>query len=97
MEKSRLYDYTDYDLIARIGHILELKTNPCLPAPVPTEGGAGRCVIIFGICVMMRASRDFQEPSLFRADEKNDHGPSKEEDEKDEKLFYQFGVHMISF
>jgi len=89
MEKSRLYDYTDYDLIARIGNILEPKTNPCLPA--------GRCVIIFGICVIMRASRDFQEPSLFRADEKNNHGPSKEEDEKDEKLFYQFGVHMISF
>ena len=21
-------------------------SNPCLPAPVPTEGGAGRCVVI---------------------------------------------------
>jgi hypothetical protein len=33
---------------------------------------------------------------LLRADEKNNHGPSKEEDEKNEKLFYQFGVHMTS-
>jgi hypothetical protein len=44
----------------------------------------------------MRASRNFQEPSLFRTDEENDHCPSKEEDEKDEKLFYQFGVHVAS-
>ena len=88
MEKSRLHDYTDYDLIARIGNILEPKTNPCL--------SAGRRVIIFGICVIMRASRDFKKPSLFRADEENNHCPSKEEDEKDEKLFYQFGVHMTS-
>jgi hypothetical protein len=75
-------------LIAGIGNILELKRNPCLPA--------GRCVIISAICVIMRASRNFWEPSLFRADEENDHCPSKEEDEKDEKLSYQFGVHMIS-
>jgi hypothetical protein len=34
--------------------------------------------------------------NLLRADEKNNHGPSKEEDEKNEKLFYQFGVHMTS-
>jgi hypothetical protein len=34
--------------------------------------------------------------NLFRADEQNNHCPSKEKDEKDEKLFYQFGVHMTS-
>jgi hypothetical protein len=34
--------------------------------------------------------------NLFRADEENNHCPSKEEDEKDEKLFNQFGVHMTS-
>jgi hypothetical protein len=36
----------------------------------------------------MRTSRNFKEPSLFRAEEENYHCPSKEEDEKDEKLSY---------
>jgi hypothetical protein len=44
----------------------------------------------------IRASRGFQKPLLLRADEENNCCPSKEKDEKDEKLFYQFGVHTIS-
>jgi hypothetical protein len=35
--------------------------------------------------------------NLFGSNEQDNDGPSEEEDEKDEKLFYQFGVHMISF
>jgi hypothetical protein len=37
-----------------------------------------------------------KQRKLFGTDEENDHCPSKEEDEKDEKLFDQFGVHMTS-
>jgi hypothetical protein len=33
---------------------------------------------------------------LFGSYKQDNDGPSKEEDEKDEKLFYQFGVHMTS-
>jgi hypothetical protein len=31
--------------MAPIINALKHKENPCLPAPVPTDGGAGRCVI----------------------------------------------------
>jgi len=34
--------------------------------------------------------------NLFRPDEENNHRPPEQEDEKDEKLFYQFRVHIAS-
>jgi len=67
-----------------------------------------RRVTFFKIIHLLQKGRAFLfhfdriEPSwvkrrnLFRADDENNHCPSKEEDEKDEKLFYQFGVHMTS-
>jgi hypothetical protein len=42
-------------------------------------------------------TKEPRKNKLFGSYEQDNDGPSEEEDEKDEKLFYQFGVHMISF
>ncbi len=51
-----------------------------------------------GICVIRRAMKGFPELStLFRPDEQDDNGPSEEDDQKNNELSDQFGVHKPSF